>query len=198
MKRKLFVVSSILLAAVVLLSGCSDLGDYLGKYAADYSGVTGKNVRVIFEEPGEMVEPEEVKTGEEAESGDAGPESADYVNELSSLAEIRVKKVKGGHAVCEIEAPDVYSMVMEFAEQGMTFEDEEQLHQAIMEYVEEPECPKREQTVKVPVVKRDGSWYADTKSEEYQDAVTGGLYTAMNEMAQKMLEEMIGQMEEKQ
>lgn len=105
--------------------------------------------------------------------------------------------MKNGQAVCEIEAPDLYSIVMELAEQGVEFGNEEALHQMIMECVMDPACPKREQTVTVPVVKRDGNWYADTNSEDYQDAVMGGLYTAMNELAQKMLEEMIRQMEEK-
>lgn len=93
---------------------------------------------------------------------------------------------------CEITAPDVYSYLMNNME-ILNELDTEQLYQNIMEYIKEEECPQRKVKVDIPAEYKDGKLVVDTESFEYQDAVTGGMNSALTELYLLWLTEVDGE-----
>lgn len=160
MSRKILMFAMVLL----MLSGCSK------KTEIHFDSNT------VYEDLYEFQEEDEVSS------------ISDYEKELASLAVTKVGKPKDGKAVVEITAPDVYRIIMEFAQNSSEFKTEAELFHAIMEKAQSSGCEKVTQKIEIAVENRDGTWYA-AASDEYRDAVTGGLYTAMSEIAQNIIAE---------
>lgn len=121
---------------------------------------------------------------EEEEYGSMTP----YEKELSALADLKTGKPKDNMVSIEVTAPDIYSIVMEYAEGGAEFNNAQDLFNAIMEKAQDNNCKKVTRTIEISVVNRNGKWYA-ASSPEYRDAITGGLYTATNGIARRLAEE---------
>lgn len=109
-----------------------------------------------------------------------------YEQDLASLSKVTIKKRKGDTVICKIVAPDVYSIIMDHISKGTVFSTEQDLFNTIYEEASSKKCKKRTQNLTINIIEDNGEWYADTSSLEYRDAITGGLYTAINEIANKL------------
>ena len=67
--------------------------------------------------------------------------------------------------------------------------DEEQLLATVKEAIGNEEFPRKEETIELPAEVIDGKVVVDNNSYDYQDAVTGGLYTYLTELYEKALQE---------
>ncbi len=117
--------------------------------------------------------------------------------QIASMADVQVKgkyKKNDQTVVCEITAPDVYSYMMNNVDELNKLETKE-LYENILAYAKSEDCAKRTVEVEVPATYEDGKLVIDTNSVKYQDAVNGGMNSALTELYMKVIDEM-GQMNE--
>ena len=93
-----------------------------------------------------------------------------------------------GTVLCQINAPDIYSY-FQTHENDLMEMDEEQLLATVKEAIGNEEFPRKEETIELPAEVIDGKVVVDNNSYDYQDAVTGGLYTYLTELYEKALQE---------
>lgn len=82
---------------------------------------------------------------------------------------------------CKVTAPDVYSYLMDNMESLMDMETEE-LYQDIMTYIQSEECKMRTVEIEVPAELQGDKLVIDTTSVKYQDAINGGMNSALTEI----------------
>lgn len=83
--------------------------------------------------------------------------------------------------ICKVTAPDVYSYLMDNMEILMDMETEE-LYQNIMVYIQSEECGMRTVEIEVPAELQGDKLVIDTTSAKYQDAINGGMNSALTEI----------------
>lgn len=104
--------------------------------------------------------------------------------ELEQLANVEVKGRYNQNSetiTCEITAPDMYTYVMNKVD-ILAEMDTEQLYEELLRYASDDTSSKRVIELELPVEYYDEKLYVDTSSFEYQDAVRGGLNSAMTEL----------------
>ena len=112
--------------------------------------------------------------------------------ELTKFAEV---KVKGSYSknsetiTCVVKAPNLYDYLLNNMEE-LSRLDDDQLYAQLLEYASDSTTPTLETEVEIPVVYADGKLCADTSSFEYQDAVAGGLHSAMTELFIQSIKDM--------
>lgn len=82
---------------------------------------------------------------------------------------------------CKVTAPDVYSYLIENTESLINMETEE-LYQNIMAYIQSKECKMRTAELEVPAKMQGNKLVIDTTSAKYQDAINGGMNSALTEI----------------
>lgn len=109
-------------------------------------------------------------------------------SEVASAAEIKMGSYKKDSDVidCTVSAPDVYAYLMENQDALMEL-DEEDLYTAIHNAIENKEIGNRTVSISLPVQNIDGTIVASTDSDEYRDAVSGGLYSALSDIYAEIL-----------
>lgn len=93
---------------------------------------------------------------------------------------------------CSISAPDIYNYLISNEEELMRL-DTEELYQRLLEECQKDDFPKREVTISLPVVESDGELLVDISGDEYKDATSGGMYSAINYVYVQMIQEMISE-----
>lgn len=141
--------------------------------------VTGcTSVDIVFDNQLETVESEQ--------------DGYDLEKELSALSTVKFKgsyDKDSSSVVCEIQSPDIYSFLMDNMDSMMEL-DENELYIKIIEYAQKKDCPTRKVEVELPAHFENEKLVVETDSFEYQDAVTGGVNSALTEIYLKALEEM--------
>lgn len=82
---------------------------------------------------------------------------------------------------CKVTAPDVYSYLMNNMDLIEQLEIEE-LYQNILLYIQNEECDKRTVEIEVPAELQGNKLVIDTTYPKYQDAVNGGMNSALTEI----------------
>ena len=96
--------------------------------------------------------------------------------------EFKEKYNKNSETVtCTVTAPDVYSYMMNNIDTLVEL-GEEDLYNNVLEYIKKEDCPTRTKEIELPVVYQDDKLIADTSSFEYQDAIHGGMNSAITEL----------------
>lgn len=80
-----------------------------------------------------------------------------------------------------VVAPDIYGYVMDNLDILMNLE-EEVLHDHIMEYIDNPDSPRREENIKLHAEFINDTLVVNTDTFEYQDAISGGLHSVMTDI----------------
>ena len=83
--------------------------------------------------------------------------------------------------ICKVTAPNVYQYLMDNMQMLNELEVEE-LYQTIMQYIQSEECEKRIVEVELPAQLQDGKLVVDATTVEYQDAIHGGMNSALTEI----------------
>lgn len=83
--------------------------------------------------------------------------------------------------ICKVTAPNVYQYLMDNMQTLNELEVEE-LYQTIMQYIQSEECEKRIVEVELPAQLQDGKLVVDATTVEYQDAIHGGMNSALTEI----------------
>lgn len=142
-----------------------------------------KSPEIVFEQD---------NIGEEVENTNA------LDKKLESMAEVEVKGKydKNSETVtCVVTSVDLYTYVMDNMDELAALESE-QLYDHLIQYASEEDSPKISTELEVPVEYYEEKLYADTSSFEYQDAIHGGLNSALTEMfilSIEAMEEAIGE-----
>ena len=129
--------------------------------------------------------------GEETEQGKT-ENGYDLDAQIASMADVQIKgkyKRTDETVVCKITAPDVYSYLMNNIDELNHLEAEE-LYKKVLEYVKSADCTSRTVEVEVPATYEDGKLIVDTDSVIYQDAVNGGMNSALTEIYITIIREM--------
>lgn len=171
---------------VLICAGCGSTEE-AKEYAQETADiVAGGDMEEISQLVFGYQEPELDKETAEMFSGGAADEDADGI--LSGIFErvtIEVKKVKKDAIEYEIGAPDLSGVFDELAEGGSPLSDED-FAGYLREYIAHAEIKKR--TVSVPYEIVDDGIEADYQSEEFINAITGGLLESYQKIYQEMME----------
>lgn len=81
---------------------------------------------------------------------------------------------------CRISAPDVYTYITDNFDSLINM-DSESLYNEIVGYIKDEKCPIRNVEVELSAVYDNNQLVVDTTSFEYQDAIHGGLNSALTE-----------------
>ena len=93
-----------------------------------------------------------------------------------------------GTISCKIIAPDVYSYML-LNEKNYLEMESEAICASIIDACKRGDMGEREVTIIIPAKKDKGEIIVDTSGEEYKDAVTGGLYSAICDIYMKSMKE---------
>lgn len=129
-------------------------------------------------------ESEQADNLEEEEDGQQG-----ILQALFSRDKIEVKEIKKSEIIFEIIAPDMSKVFAEMNEENVYLQDDfsEYIHSCILQ------AETMESRVSVPYRIEDGAVIADFKSEDFMNAVTGGLLQSYETMLQTMIEAYTGE-----
>lgn len=119
----------------------------------------------------------------------------DLERELSALSKIKFKgryDKDSTSVICEIKAPDLYSYMTEHMDSLMEL-SEDDLYSNILEYAKSKDCPERKVEIELPAHFEDEKLIVDTNSFAYQDAVCGGINSALSEIYVQIIQEAIGE-----
>lgn len=111
------------------------------------------------------------------------------VNEMAVVTFEKSKYFKNTETVeCTITAPDMYSYFLDNLD-AMMESDEATFYNNAIEYLHSDNCKMRTVRVTLPVRLFNNKLIAETGSDAYKDAISGGMYSALEEMARISYEE---------
>ena len=127
--------------------------------------------------------------GDEEESGAVDTQTYDLEALVAQQAQVVAGEVQDGNITCTVTAPDMYTMMMDYLASGqeMTLEA---YYAAAQAYLAQAECSQRVVEITVPVWEQNGELVPDPLAPEYVDAVSGGMYSALREIAGQLLQDM--------
>lgn len=177
LKIKRFVMVSMIVVGVCCLTSCNS-----------------KKVEVVLPNESETVtvsndfstsesrkDFEEFITGESQDNEESKYDLDVQVASFSKTEIIGKYDKDSTFVTCKVTAPDVYSYLMDNMESLMDMETEE-LYQDIMAYIQSEECKMRTVEIEVPAELQGDKLVIDTTSAKYQDAINGGMNSALTEI----------------
>lgn len=189
MKKKR-VLALVLTMMMIGISGCGN-SDAKAEAEAIVTAFEASDTnavnQIIFDEYDLCVD------DELSEIFDAEEEKSGIISKIIELDTITVKKVSDSEIVYEIEAPDLTKVFEEISADENADMTEEELEQYIINYMKNTDMVKN--TVSVPYVLEDGQYCVNYKTEEFINAVTGGLLDAYQSLYEEMLEDYLAEME---
>lgn len=175
----LYTLVFLTFVVIVLLSGCSKKKivtneDYLSEVSLENISIKEYEQFMISEK----------SNNEEKNKGDLEKE----INKYATISFIEDSYMDTGTISCKIIAPDVYSYMMLNEKNFMEMESEA-ISTAIIDACKRGDLEEREVTIILPAKIDKGVIIADTSGEEYKDAVSGGLYSAICDIYRKSMQE---------
>ena len=125
-------------------------------------------------------------------SEDGATDANDLDLQLEQLADIKVigkYSEKSKTVTCVITAPDLYTYIVGNMD-ALSKLDTEQLYEVLLDYAIDDKSPQIETELELPVEYYNEKLYVDTSSYEYQDAIHGGLNSALTELFIQSINEM--------
>lgn len=180
MKRIMVLVIS---ALIFICTGCSDTKE-VEEYAQEtvdivMSGEIQEINQIIFGY--QEFEPDKEIVGMFIDEKDDG-----ILDEIFDRTSMKVKSIKKDEIVYEIESPNLRGIFDELAESNNDLSEKEFV-EYLKRYVTQAEIKKV--TVSVPYNIIDGEIKGYYQSEEFINAITGGLLEGYQEIYQKMIKE---------
>ena len=138
---------------------------------------------------------------EDTESKSEPERPYDIESVVNEMAVVRFEKKKyfinAESVECTVTAPDMYSYFLENLD-AMMESDEATFYDNAMEYLHSDNCKMRTVTLTLPVRYFNHKLIAETGGDEYKDAVSGGMYSALEEIARISYEEELKKAKEEQ
>lgn len=119
-----------------------------------------------------------------------------FINEKANIVFNKDYKKDSKLVTCTITAPDVYSYIINNIEE-LSLLTEEELYNTLLEYFGNNNYETRQVTIEVPVEYKEGKLIVDTNVFEYKDAISGGMYTVLNEVYIKYWKQVFFELEDK-
>lgn len=129
--------------------------------------------------------------GNQSESSESSTYSLDKEIQAYATVEYVGFYTKNSDTVkCRVTAPDLNTFIISNEEQLMQLEQEE-LYARLIEYIHDPESVSTTVELELPAASIDGQLVVASESFEFQDAIHGGLYSAMTQIYIQAFNEMI-------
>ena len=164
-KNKKFVVAMIIVVGMYCLTACNSEKIEVILPNESKTAIIGND----FSTPESKKEFEEFITGKSQEAEEPKYDLDMQVADLSTIE------------TCKISAPDVYNYLMDNMESLMYMETEE-LYQNILMYIQNEKCKMRTVEIEIPVELQEDKLVLDTTSAKYQNAISGGMNSALTEI----------------
>lgn len=119
-----------------------------------------------------------------------------FINEKANIVFNKDYKKDSKLVTCTITAPDVYSYIINNIEE-LSLLTEEELYNTLLGYFSNNNYETRQVTIEVPVEYKERKLIVDTNVFEYKDAISGGMYTALNEVYIKYWKQVFFELEDK-
>lgn len=116
----------------------------------------------------------------------------DIESEVREIAESKLGKYdkESGTIECTVSAPDVYAFLMDNQETFVELNDED-LYKTIHDAIQNKELGTRKVKITLSVQEVNGAVIANTDSDEYRDAVSGGMYSALSDIYASILSDVL-------
>ncbi len=179
-KNKQWLISFYLLFVMLYaLSGCSKQKIVTSEEYLSEMGIDNKNIK----------EYEDFMINEDSDNEDENKGGLE--KEIQKYAKIKFDYNSfqdTGTISCTITAPDVYSYLLLNEKTFLEMESED-IRTSIVDACKRGDLGEREVTIIIPARKEKEVIIVDTSNEEYTDAVTGGLYSAISDIYMKSMQE---------
>lgn len=119
----------------------------------------------------------------ETEIEDDNPDESGIISEIIAQDSIKLKKINDNSIEYELKTPKLENIFQDALEQDL---EDDEIEDYLREYIRTADKDKC--NVEVPY--NDGVFKADYATEEFVNALTGGMIKSYQELVQKMLQEM--------
>lgn len=177
LKNKKFVIAMIIVVGMYCLTACNSEKIEVILPNESKTAIIGND----FSTPESKKEFEEFITGKSQEAEEPKYDLDMQVADLSTIEIIGKYDKNSTSVTCKISAPDVYNYLMDNMESLMYMETEE-LYQNILMYIQNEKCKMRTVEIEIPVELQEDKLVLDTTSAKYQDAISGGMNSALTEI----------------
>lgn len=121
----------------------------------------------------------------ETEIEDDNPDESGIISEIIAQDSIKLKKINDNSIEYELKTPKLENIFQDALEQDL---EDDEIEVYLREYIRTADKDKC--NVEVPYTYNDGVFKADYATEEFVNALTGGMIKSYQELVQKMLQEM--------
>lgn len=121
----------------------------------------------------------------ETEIEDDNPDESGIISEIIAQDSIKLKKINDNSIEYELKTPKLENIFQDALEQDL---EDDEIEDYLREYIRTADKDKC--NVEVPYTYNDGVFKADYATEEFVNALTGGMIKSYQELVQKMLQEM--------
>ena len=182
-KKKIWIVLIVLILAILLL------GAYFLSKERKSVKEYAENVVEIFQNGNKEKIDELVFGYQELAMEDENQEEGEKEGILAKIFKnisIRVKRITGKEIQYEISSPDL-STFFDTLEKENKMLSAAEMESSLDKLIKETQ--RKEYVVSIPYEKKDGKIIANYRTEEFVNAITGGLLESYKEIYAKMLEE---------
>lgn len=121
----------------------------------------------------------------ETEIEDDNLDESEIISEIIAQDSIKLKKINDNSIEYELKTPKLENIFQDALEQDL---EDDEIEDYFREYIRTADKDKC--NVEVPYTYNDGVFKADYATEEFVNALTGGMIKSYQELVQKMLQEM--------
>ncbi len=177
----------LLIAFSVAVSGCSN-NNALEANAEEIVDCINNNVMSTFQKivmGNNLLSDDSLSEFFETEIEDDNPDESGIISEIIAQDSIKLKKINDNSIEYELKTPKLENIFQDALEQDL---EDDEIEDYLREYIRTADKDKC--NVEVPYTYNDGVFKADYATEEFVNALTGGMIKSYQELVQKMLQEM--------
>lgn len=177
----------LLIAFSVAVSGCSN-NNALEANAEEIVDCINNNDMSTFQKivmENNLLSDDSLSEFFETEIEDDNPDESGIISEIIAQDSIKLKKINDNSIEYELKTPKLENIFQDALEQDL---EDDEIEDYLREYIRTADKDKC--NVEVPYTYNDGVFKADYATEEFVNALTGGMIKSYQELVQKMLQEM--------
>lgn len=177
----------LLIAFSVAVSGCSN-NNALEANAEEIVDCINNNDMSTFQKivmGNNLLSDDSLSEFFETEIEDDNPDESGIISEIIAQDSIKLKKINDNSIEYELKTPKLENIFQDALEQDL---EDDEIEDYLREYIRTADKDKC--NVEVPYTYNDGVFKADYATEEFVNALTGGMIKSYQELVQKMLQEM--------